>query len=197
MLTIKPSRGRKMLRKYENGEGQTGNDEEEEEDTLSDLDMKRRAGAASERPFTRSAVNPRRLLFPSEEQRLEREQRDAEEADEEAVTDIDMPEPTLKATASGDISSAKTPRKTTKFTEGMLVTPPTTARTTRKKDALADEGAEESETKKKGPSPFDGWSRTKPTARTASKGTKREGSPMEVDAPAKRTRSSNHATSST
>jgi len=182
-----------MFRKYDDGKDDDNNDEE---DTLSDLDMKRRAGAASDRPFTRSAVNPRRLLFPSEDQRREREQRDADEADEEAVTDIDMPKPTLKATASSEISVAKTPRKTAKFNESMLATPPTTARTTRKKDALADEVVEEPATKKKGPSPFDGWSRTKPTAKNASKGTKREGSPMEVDAPAKRTRSGNHASSS-
>lgn len=166
---------------------------EEDEDTLSDLDIKRRAGPAADRPFTRSSVNPRRLLFPNEEQRREREQRVAEEADEEALTDIDMPEPTHKITITEDAPSAKTPRKTAKFNESMIATPPTTQRTTRKKDALAEEAAEAPATKKKRPSPFAGWSRTKAASRSASRGTKREGSPMELDVPAKRTRSGTHA----
>lgn len=178
-----------MFRKFDDESG-AGN--EEDEDTLSDVDMRRRAGAAADRPFTRSTVNPRRLLFPNEEQRLEREQRVAEEADEEALTDIDMPEPTPKITVTEDAPSAKTPRKTAKFNQSMIATPPTTQRTARKKDALVEEAAAAPATKK-GPSPFAGWSRTKAATRTAGKGTKREGSPMDVDVPAKRTRSGTHA----
>lgn len=184
-----------MFRKFDDDDA-AANDADEDEDTLSDVEMKRRAGPAADRPFTRSTVNPRRLLFPNVDQRREREQRNAEEADEEAVTDVDMPEPTPKISVTDETPSTKTPKKTAEFGESMIATPPTTARTTRKKDALADEVAEAPTTKRKARSPFAGWSRTKAATRTVSKGTKRERSPMDVDAPAKRTRNGNHAASS-
>lgn len=91
------SRGKKIFRRFEEEE-----DEEEEAGgddaapfdlsaTPSQHRLKRQAGAAAQRPLTRSAIKPR-LLFPSEEQRLERERvgRREDDVDEEAVTDIEM-----------------------------------------------------------------------------------------------------------
>ena len=159
--------------------------------------MKRRVGAAAERPFTRSSVNPKRLLFPSEDQLRERQQA-ADEADEEAVTDIDVPYPKATTTIEGEDEEVSTPKKH-RFAQ-LPATPPSTVRAKRvasaKKPAPNAQDTPEEPLVKKKPSPFDAWSRTKAGARNVSKGTKREheGESMDVDANAhahvaKRTRS--------
>lgn len=71
------SRGKKMFRKYEED-----NDDSNETRVT-------RTGSPEHRPFTRSSIKPR-LLFPTEEQRREREEgADTMDVDEEAITDID------------------------------------------------------------------------------------------------------------
>ena len=174
--------------------------------------MKRRIGATAERPFTRSSVNPKRLLFPSEEQLRERQQ-EADEADEEAVTDIDVPHPKASTATEAEDEKVSTPKKL-RFSQ-LPTTPPSNIRpkrvTSTKKlapnplivpeQAKLQSEPEKSQTKKK-PSPFDAWSRTKAGTRNVSKGMKREheGESMNVDAdthvPAsKRTRSGAYTTS--
>jgi len=195
-----------MFRKYD--DSPTANDE----DNFSDIDMKRRAGAAAERPFTRSSVNPKRLLFPSEEQVRDRQQ-EADEADEEAVTDIDVPHPKVSTAAEAEDEEMLTPRKH-RFAQ-LPVTPPSTTRAKRvataKKhapnpldapDQAKPQNEPEKSLAKKKPSPFDSWSRTKAGTRNVSKGMKREheGESMDVDSntqahAAKRTRSGAYTTS--
>lgn len=173
--------------------------------------MKRRIGAAAERPFTRSSVNPKRLLFPSEEQFNERQQ-EADEADEEAVTDIDVPHPKASAATEAEDEKVSTPKKH-RFSH-LPTTPPSTTRAKRAasgkkptpnplnvpEQANLQSEPEKSLTKKK-PSPFDSWSRTKAGARNVSKGMKREheDESMDVEAnthvhAAKRTRSGAYKT---
>jgi hypothetical protein len=184
------SRGRKIFRKYDD----TNEDDDagDEDDNLSDLDIRRKVGATASRRFTRSSVKPR-LLFPNEEQRRAREA--AEEADEEAVTDIDMPHPKPE------------PESTTPVKEHFQpTTPPSTGRAKRGsagKDPthsmplpvnvvqLHDEVMLPQVKGKKKGSLFDGWSRKKMGAPSmVSKGTKREGEPLERDGDTtKRTRS--------
>lgn len=152
------------------------------------MDVRRRAGVSTTKPFTRSSIKPR-LLFPSEEQRHAREE--ADEADEEAVTDIDMPKP----------ADVVTPTKLRHF---HLTTPPTTARSRRTapkepvEELVHDNGAHlgddliqspassASQVKAKKRSPFAGFQRKKATSGTP-KSNKREGSPIAGES-AKRTR---------
>jgi hypothetical protein len=174
------SRGKKVFRKFEDNTNQDA----DEDDNLSDMDIRHKAGTAATKPFTRSSIKPR-LLFPSEGQRREREE--GHEADEEALTDIEMPKP----------ADSVTPTKQ-RF---QLVTPPTTVkakRTTAKgvsdvaqlqhEIAKSPSGTASIQTKKKQRSPFDAFQRKKSTS-SVPKGTKREGSPMTEDTAPKRTRS--------
>jgi hypothetical protein len=191
-----------MFRKFDNEPNA------EIEDTTSDIEMRRRAGHASGRPFTRSKYKPR-LLFPNEEQRRAREA--AEEADEEALTDIEMPQPSPTKKRDDDALLAPeadhefeivTPVKQQFHSPG---TPPSTGRSTRsrtKNDSQQDmpmedvhPAVEEPTTyhkKGKKQSPFASWSRTKPGVRAVRKGTKREGEPIEAEG-SKRTRSGHYA----
>jgi len=173
--------------------------------------MKRRIGATAERPFTRSSVNPKRLLFPNEEQLRERQQ-EADEADEEAITDIDVPYPKASTTTEAEDEKMSTPKKH-RFSQ-LLATPPLTTRAKRtasvKKPVpnpldVPDQANLQSEPEKslakKKPSPFDAWSRTKAGTRNVSKGMKREheDESMDVDVnthvhAAKRTRSGAYTT---
>lgn len=161
--------------------------------------LKRQAGAAAQRPLTRSAIKPR-LLFPSEEQLQERE-RAADDVDEEAITDIEMSnvEPTI--TAPEEVTTPVNTRFTNK-----PATPPSTTRASRKKKAtttILEEsmtpiaeaegepepmsvGTDDSFTanigrKRKSRSPFDAWQRVKG-------GRKRSGDAVE-EGSGKRTRS--------
>jgi hypothetical protein len=194
-----------MFRKYD--DSPTANDE----DNFSDIDMKRCVGAAAERPFTRSSVNPKRLLFHREDQLRDRQQ-EADEADEEAVTDIDVPHPKASTATEAEDEEVLTPKKH-RFVQ-LPVTPPSTTRAKRvagaKKPAPnpldAPEQAKlqiepEKSLAKKKPSLFDTWSRIKAGTRNVSKGMKREheGESMDVDAnthahAAKRTRSGAYTT---
>ena len=163
-----------------------------DEDAASDLSgtpdqrrLKRQAGPAAQRPLTRSAIKPR-LLFPSEEQRLEREHDrgglDDVDEDEEAVTDIDVD-------MEGGVIVDPTPAKL----NAQTATPPSTKKGKKKSpvdvDATPTAGDGEAEAmelgtdesfsslpngkgKGKGRSPFDAWARTK-------SGRKRAGDPVE------------------
>ena len=163
------------------------------------MDIRRKAGPVASRPFTRSSVKPR-LLFPSEAQRRERE----EEADEEALTDIEMPHPA----AARKKSLLVTPTKS-KFGDAVVTPPPSTAGVRGKKnggagaaelqlqveleDAVAAAGVGVGvggEVKRKRGA-FDGFQRRKAGVVGAApgKGTKREGSPgLSGEGAAKRTR---------
>jgi len=127
--------------------------------------------------LTRSAIKPR-LLFPSEEQLLEREQRE-EEADEEAATDIDV-EMTVAPTEAAVLTPVEQ-----SFELEVTVSPPSTVRKGRARKVkiveagsspLAGNASEEVEKvetmllspprvnghgKRKARSPFDDWQRTK------------------------------------
>jgi hypothetical protein len=148
------------------------------------------------RRLTRSTLKPR-ILFPTTEQVRAREAAAAEEADEEAVTDIEVPFPTAtKVDASGPSGNRKrlaarpagfrTPSPKPTAADGTLT-------------VVAEEPAKPTnkylEKPKSGRSvsPFDRWSRVKPvdSVSDAKGGTaKRRGSPMEKSV--KRVRSSGH-----
>ena len=199
------SRGKKIFRRFQ----EPDRDGEEEDNASTGLSgtseqrrLKRQAGAAAQRPLTRSAIKPR-LLFPSEEQQRERE-RGTDDVDEEAVTDIEMGN--VEITANGTTEDLTTPVKD-RFIH-KPATPPSTTRATRMKKAptsapeesmtpipeAEDEpepmsvGTDESFASNmggrgKGRSPFDSWTRTKC-------GRKRAGEAVEEGASAgKRTRS--------
>ncbi|KIW08157.1 uncharacterized protein PV09_01090 [Verruconis gallopava] len=186
-------RGKKIFRKFDEpvAKDNAAHASDISDDNLSDMDIRRKAGPAASRPFLRSSIKPR-LLFPNEEQRREREEK-ATEADEEALTDIEMPQP------SSSLKELSTPTKV-HFDAGEggghIATPPTTARAKRVKaipdeqlkgelvDALAEE-----QVKKKKRSAFDAFPRRKVGSAASTKGTKREGSPVGADQAAKRTRS--------
>lgn len=198
-LTISCSRGKKILRRFEEPAGASSADEES--DNPNELDIRRKAGAASHRPFTRSTVKPR-LLWPSNSQRCEPE----EDAAEEALTDIELPVPAPSPKKHFD-SNTKAPSSNVHEEEELVtpakqrlrhMTPPSTARPTRsimKRDAEISEPHATSEDEEevqpiappvfvpqvrgKKPSPFDMWRRTKSGEESAAKGTKREASPME------------------
>lgn len=206
------SRGKKIFRRFES----PAPDEDEDDETDPDAaftessTLKRQAGAVAKRPFTRSSLKPR-LLFPSEEQRQERETHD----EEEAVTDIELQDATDEHDEQ-DIEHdyATTPAKNLHFTPA---TPPTSKaatgstkrRSTRFLIDLADV-AESPETEHtsaspastltpvpksrlKKVSPFDSWQRTKaPAAVGAIQSRKRAGDDAEGGAVGKRTRSATH-----
>ncbi|KAI7277058.1 hypothetical protein KC335_g48 [Hortaea werneckii] len=99
--------------------------------------LRRQAGTAAQRPLTRSSIKPR-LLFPSEEQRLEREA-GPDDVDEEATTDIDLPNPPTAQKQKGKARPQKhieTPRKG-RFDP---VSPPSTKQTKRAADRSAASG---------------------------------------------------------
>lgn len=210
------SRGKKILRRFEEPAG--GSSADEELDNPNELDIRRKAGAASHRPFTRSTVKPR-LLWRSNDQRCDPE----EDAAEEALTDIELPVPAPSPKKHLG-SSTKAPLSNVDEEEGLVtpakqrfghVTPPSTtrpARSTMKRDAEINEPHATSEDDEEGqpiappifvpqargkkPSPFDMWRRTKSGEKSAAKGTKREASPLaREDETAKRTRSGKYVTS--
>jgi hypothetical protein len=190
-VLIIASRGKKFLRRFDADDG-------DDEDNLSDLEIRRRAGVSPSRRLTRSTLKPR-ILFPTDEQIRAREAAAAEEADEEAVTDIEAPCPTaVKADASAP-SAGNRKRSSAGPAAGFRTpSPPPTA-----PDGTLTAGAEEPakptnkylEKPKSGRSvsPFDRWSRVKPVESVGgAKGAtaKRRGSPLEKSE--KRVRSSGH-----
>lgn len=201
-------RGRKIFRKFNDGPPSTSSDDAH----LSEQETRRRAGADVHRPFTRSSIKPR-LLFPNENQGRERELA-ADEADEEALTDIEVPVPSPAGKRNGKADEAITPVKQ----NFRPATPPSTERVKRgrKKDVNdllhaasamdIDERVNPQEeelqtpplppTRRKKNSPFDSWQRVKPTSRLATgKGTKREGEALDRQGEGKRSRNGMHAAS--
>jgi hypothetical protein len=188
-LTIYTSRGKKTLRRFDNADD--ANDDED--DNLSDLEVRRNAGAAASKRFTRSTIKPR-LLFPSEEQRRAREA--AEEADEEAVTDIDVPQPkaitpvkqhfqptTPPSTGRSKRGSAKKAVDVHEEVEALAITPHHEDVDTSATSAVIKAS--------KKISPFGGWARKKAApSSSAVVSKKREGEPLAREGEAaKRTRS--------
>lgn len=206
-------RGRKIFRKFNDGPPSDFSDDAH----LSEQETRRRAGTDVHRPFTRSSIKPR-LLFPNEDQRRERELA-ADEVDEEAVTDIEIPVPSPARKRRAKPDEAVTPIKQSFHP----ATPPSTERVKkgRKKDVIglshapdtmdADEPTETAavnhreevlqtaplpSTRGKKTSPFDSWRRVKPASRLAAgKGVKREGEALDRQGEGKRSRSGAHAVS--
>ncbi|TLD37388.1 hypothetical protein E2P81_ATG04200 [Venturia nashicola] len=160
-------RGKKVLRRFDNA----ADSNEDDDDNLSDLEVRRKVGATATKRFTRSTIKPR-LLFPSEEQKRAREP--AEEADEEAVTDIEVPRP--KATV--------TPVKQ----QFRPTTPPPTGRSKRSSAEHEEVDTVPASKATRKISAFGGWARRKALPASAPSSRKREGELMEGET-AKRTRS--------
>jgi hypothetical protein len=185
------SRGKRFLRRY-------ADDDVEDDDNLSDLEIRRRAGVPQARRLTRSTLKPR-ILFPSAEQVRAREAAAAEEADEEALTDIDVPLPTpartdktgppLKSTGNHRRSTAAPAadaRTPSPVPMALDRAPPVGAASAEPATAPNDPKPTNKylERPKSGRSvsPFDSWSRVKPvdSAGGAKGGSaKRRGSPLE------------------
>ena len=128
------------------------------------------------------------MLFPTEEQRQAREVQ-AEIADEEAITDIEEQHPDSEMTDLAG-NTGEEPSATPVKRAFIPTSPPASGRTTRaasKKAALdssplAPEPVELPESiagRKKKPSPFDRWQRTKVGAGGVGRGKKREGDGIE------------------
>ena len=124
-----------------------------------------------------------RLLFPTPQQRLEREAPNFE--DEEATTD-------MEETQDYEMTDPDTPTVTTPLKQTMFstTTPPATGHQTRsltKKAALDSSPlglpepieAKQHDRRGKKVSPFDGWARTKSSSTHGGKGRKREAEPIE------------------
>jgi hypothetical protein len=196
------SRGKKFLRRYEEVDG-------EDDDNLSDLEIRRRAGVPPSRRLTRSTLKPR-ILFPTEEQVRAREAAAAEEADEEAVTDIEVPGPsTARAEASGPSPKStgnhkRTPARAAADFRTPSPPPMEPVGTLTAGAEPADPAAPPNDPKPtnkhlkkpksgRSVSPFDSWSRVKPVDSVgAAKGgtAKRRGSPLEKSV--KRVKSAGH-----
>ncbi|ORY14833.1 hypothetical protein BCR34DRAFT_623210 [Clohesyomyces aquaticus] len=173
-------RGRKIFRKFE---GLPSNASEEEAEFSGD-ELRRLVGTEAQRPFTRASIKPRRLF---------QEQLGPDDADEEAVTDIEVSnagpsKPKHLARKVRQHEEVATPVKP-KFKDALTpATPPSTVRSRHGKKAVVehpmeiDEEAETphasademetspaANTRSKNPSPFDSWLRVKPTARKSKK----------------------------
>ena len=103
------------------------------------------------RSLTRSSIKPR-LLFPTPQQRREREA--ANVSDEEATTEVEdiQDEPEIEVT---------TPVKQTVFSPA---TPPTTGHATRSSTKITEDVKAIPFSKERKISPFDGWARRKASA---------------------------------
>jgi hypothetical protein len=189
---IRYSRGKKFLRRFDDEEG-------EDDDNMSDLEIRRRAGVSPNRRLTRSTIKPR-ILFPTEEQVRARNAA-AEEADEEAVTDIEVPCPTtVKAGANGPATKSTANHKNAPVSPATAFRtpspPPTdpggssgTLSRTARADPTDPTSKEPKPTNKhiqrpksgRSVSPFDSWSRVKHSGSTGDvkSAAKRRGSPLE------------------
>ncbi|KAK5718608.1 hypothetical protein LTR15_008341 [Elasticomyces elasticus] len=187
-------RGKKILRRYSDPETERSStpDTELGASPGQQRTLKRQAGAAANRPLTRSSLKPK-LLWPSEEQ-----DQHADDVDEEATTDIEMGNTAAPAKAA---IVAQTPIKARGRKQP--ISPPTTTRATRSTYDMTspsvhmtpiykDEpepmsvGSDQSFSTAQQPkrrSPFDSWQRTKG-------GRKRAGEHLDdIEAVGKRTRS--------
>jgi hypothetical protein len=191
-----------MFRRFEE-EATPG--EVEVDDNLSDHEINRKAGATTTRRFTRSKDFHPRLLFPNEEQRLAREAAAAEEADEEAVTDIEVPQPKTATTPTKQHFHPRTPPSTVrpKRTKGPVIFEDAIVADAevvqlQQELAAADVSAVPiMKPKKRAGSAFSGWSSGK-SSRAGGGSKKREGGPIvREDEEPKRTRSGAYAAPST
>lgn len=82
-------RGKKVLRRFDNGLSDASDAAEDEELSADERQIRRQIGHEAHRPLTRSSVKPR-LLFQTEIQQRKLENGD-EDDDEEAITDIEVP----------------------------------------------------------------------------------------------------------
>lgn len=160
-------RGKKIFRKFsETYDAESSSEAENDEADDLGLDSEPR-----HRPMTRSSIKPR-LLFPAKAKGKQVAMTTAMEDDEEAVTEIEdnipddaqeakmeVPETPIQVTEE-EVETPKAPR----FAPA---SPPSTGRATRSADKLR--GVD----KANGPSPFDGWRRSK--NRAPSQGQKRGG----------------------
>ncbi|KAF2268006.1 hypothetical protein CC78DRAFT_530408 [Lojkania enalia] len=130
-------RGKKIFRKFE--DGPVSHDEHQAPEFSGDEQLRRRTGAAAHRPLTRSSIKPRKL-FQEEIAQLHREQ-GIDDADEEAVTDIEVPiaTPSHKRHKEADVA----------VPAQQEATPPPTVRTKRQIS-------------------FEGWQRVKTRKRSGS-----------------------------
>ncbi|KAI6803094.1 hypothetical protein KC332_g14984 [Hortaea werneckii] len=107
-------RGKKVFRRFSDPEQDRSSSAgvSDVSDAPGQRTLRRQAGTAAQRPLTRSSIKPR-LLFPSEEQRLEREA-GPDDVDEEATTDIEVPNAPTPQRQKGKANLQKhieTPRK--------------------------------------------------------------------------------------
>nr|POF03983.1 hypothetical protein CFP56_21739 [Quercus suber] len=174
-------RGKKIFRRFGNA------DETNESSSGSELgqrSLKRQAGVTAQRPLTRSTVKPR-LLFPSEEQ-LQQRTLAADQVDEEAVTDIEMPNVApvqgLEHNVAGFASDNRLTPPPTNLNK-RSVSKKTPMHSTPILEASPQSDAMDATFPKKSSNPFDAWPRTK-------SGRKRAGdTPGEGSGSGKRTRS--------
>ncbi|KAK5117960.1 hypothetical protein LTR62_004004 [Meristemomyces frigidus] len=171
-------RGKKVFRRFSDPEtDRSSSPVTDLRDVAGQRTLRRQAGAAAQRPLTRSSIQPR-LLFPSEDDIRERE-RVAAEAEEEAMTDIEM------TNVHDDVKPIDT--STPARSRGSkLISPPTTTRATRSTNMLGSPNIptpiieEEPEPMSVGTgesfalmgergkkSPFDSWQRTKASRKRA------------------------------
>lgn len=180
---IHDSRGKKVFRRFVDAD--EGHDSSSGSE-LGQRSLKRKAGVTAQRPLTRSAAKPR-LLFPSEEELEQREL--ADEADEEAVTDIEMPNATPIKGAKNDLTTPAqnrlkhlTPPPSDRIRKSVGKKASPARGTPIYEDEPQSESLEDTFSRQTG-NPFDAWPRTKA-------GRKRAGdSTGESSGTSKRTRS--------
>jgi hypothetical protein len=200
-LTNFPSRGKKIFRRFADADDGDVEDEEADEATVSDQEIKRQAGEAANTQLKRSAVKPR-ILWPTKEQIAAKEAAEAQEAAEEALTDIELPpspgaiakpstaessitlaefnQSNNHTTEASKVPSAIEPQQGTEGNNG--ITP--VAEPSDEVAPVPTNKLLQKAKRGKGASPFDRWSRIKhgtgasPTKLSAA-GAKREGSPLE------------------
>ncbi|KAJ3560248.1 hypothetical protein NPX13_g9365 [Xylaria arbuscula] len=159
-------RGKRMFRKFaEDIDEDSSSQAEGDEAADSDLNGQTRRN----RPMTRSSIKPRLLFPPAKGKKATTSTIE----DEEAVTDIED-----NVFNDSQVAEAETPQTPARVTKGKVETPdaprfgpaspPSTGRATRSTDKLRG-GV--TPMKAKGPSPFDGWRRSK--SRAAPQGQKR------------------------
>ncbi|KAF2153229.1 hypothetical protein K461DRAFT_267838 [Myriangium duriaei CBS 260.36] len=169
-------RGRKTFRRFTDG---TSAEVEVEDADLHNMAgqtarIRHMAGPSAHRPITRSTLKPR-LLFPSAEHRGA-----TQEADEEALTDIEDEVAHRSARSSAKIVSFESVEPDSPVAsrdEPQMTLDETPASTTASKG------------KAKKPSPFDSWPRQKAGASRSTSGTKRSPTEPAQATSSKRTRS--------
>jgi hypothetical protein len=172
-LTEFHSRGKKVFRPYDDASHQSV------EQSLEQRNLRRAAGVTSERPFTRSQIQPRRLFTSA-----------TDDVDTEADTDIESEQigaSSSHAQSQSSHTGHEIPKTPMKSRAGLDTPPATVTRSSRRlnqqlaaisenHDAASERVVEESETspvrtKPRRPNPFDSWQRTK--SRTSTGAAKR------------------------